>query len=268
MKNGGRSFVKRNKGFTLIELVISLAIMGLLMATLAVVFVFVIRTSNSGNDRFAAQTGASQAMQRVQDELRFATSVTLLTKLPDTPDAAANYFSVDADGVFRQTAGSSTRFRMPADNADAYDYTLLAETASSRSLNVTVSVYKGAKLLFRLKTMVFLNSASISSGASGACIAYTAAPSSVPSVTGITIAPASGTSTTVSVGGTLQFKAAVYPVGAYQWVVWSVGDTSIATVNPSTGLVTGVKRGSSTTLKATAQDSSGIVSPSVTITVQ
>lgn len=74
-------------------------------------------------------------------------------------------------------------------------------------------------------------------------------------VTGITIDP---TSITIPVGGTYTYNALNFiPTDAtVKTVKWTTGDASIATVNEGTGMITGVKAGS-TTITATAQDGSG-----------
>ncbi len=76
-------------------------------------------------------------------------------------------------------------------------------------------------------------------------------------VTSIEIS-STGSATSVEVEGTLQLTATVTPDGATNKVVkWSSSDTEIATVDETSGLVTGVAQGSAT-ITATAQDGSGV----------
>jgi len=64
---------------------------------------------------------------------------------------------------------------------------------------------------------------------------------------------------------TQTLTATVSPSNAtYQRVTWSVADTSIATINASTGVITGVKAGSTT---VTATDSTGNLKDTKTVTV-
>ncbi|MBO5390496.1 MAG: Ig domain-containing protein [Pseudomonas sp.] len=79
------------------------------------------------------------------------------------------------------------------------------------------------------------------------------APSSV------TVAP---TSPTVKVGATTPLTATVLPSGASQTVTWLSASPSIATVNASTGVVTGVAIGSSVIMAK-----AGLKQGSVTVTV-
>jgi len=75
-------------------------------------------------------------------------------------------------------------------------------------------------------------------------------------VTGITISPAGAVS--VAVGGTTTLTAAVTPAdAANQTITWSSNNTGRATVNASTGVVTGVSAGT-VTIRASAADGSGV----------
>ena len=71
----------------------------------------------------------------------------------------------------------------------------------------------------------------------------------------ITTPPTKGTSIYVErTGAPRELKAQVYPDGADQTVTWSVADTSIATIDPSTGVITGVKPGKTVVTAAAAAD--------------
>ncbi|MCH2045048.1 MAG: Ig-like domain-containing protein [Saprospiraceae bacterium] len=67
-----------------------------------------------------------------------------------------------------------------------------------------------------------------------------------------------GGATSVSLGNTLQMLATITPLNAaIQDVTWTVSNTSIATIDPITGLLTGLSTGS-VVVTATATDGSGI----------
>jgi len=79
---------------------------------------------------------------------------------------------------------------------------------------------------------------------------------SIKYVSSITVSPVSVPE--LSVGDNVTLTATVLPADAsLSTVVWSSSDASIATVNPSTGVVTGVAPGT-VTITATAQDGSGV----------
>lgn len=82
-------------------------------------------------------------------------------------------------------------------------------------------------------------------------------------VSGITV---SADSASIGVGATLQIEAAIAPQDATnKTVTWSVDDVAVATINATSGLLTGVNEGT-VTVTATAGDGSG-VSGTLDITV-
>lgn len=83
-------------------------------------------------------------------------------------------------------------------------------------------------------------------------VVVTATP---PTGVEITTPPTRGTSIFVERTGTpRELKAQVYPDGADQTVNWSVADTSIATIDASTGVITGVKPGKTVVTATSAAD--------------
>jgi len=92
-----------------------------------------------------------------------------------------------------------------------------------------------------------------------ALVAVTVAPP--VSVTGVTVAPA-----TVAVGQTVTLVATVAPANATnRAVTWSSLNTGLATVNPDTGVVTGVAPGAAT-IVATTADGGFVGIATVTVT--
>lgn len=99
--------------------------------------------------------------------------------------------------------------------------------------------------------------------ACGDDVSVTETPPPTPTVTGITVSGAP----TIKVGETVVFSANVQTSGSgvNTAVAWSSGNSAIATVNATTGAVTGVAAGS-TTIKATSAADAGI-SGSAAVTV-
>jgi uncharacterized protein YjdB len=93
-----------------------------------------------------------------------------------------------------------------------------------------------------------------------------ATPTPRPAITGVTI---TNTETTVNVGSFLQMTAEVAPEGADDRLTWSIdpADDSVATIDPATGLVTGVGAGD-VTVFATSVDNGAIKSAGTIVTVE
>lgn len=73
--------------------------------------------------------------------------------------------------------------------------------------------------------------------------------------------------TSVAVGRTLQLRSEVTPANASNKnVAWSSADPTIASVNPDTGVVTGVKAGGPVSITVTTEDGNKTASVSVTVT--
>lgn len=93
-------------------------------------------------------------------------------------------------------------------------------------------------------------------------------PGDEPTVTSITVSAAGG-ATSVKAEGTLQLSASVVGTNnPAQTVTWSSSDTSKATVNASTGLVTGVAEGSVTITATSTVDTSKKGTINLTVTAK
>ena len=93
-------------------------------------------------------------------------------------------------------------------------------------------------------------------------------PGDEPTVTSVTVSAAGG-ATSVKAEGTLQLSASVVGTNnPAQTVTWSSSDTSKATVNASTGLVTGVAEGSVTITATSTVDTSKKGTINLTVTAK
>jgi uncharacterized protein YjdB len=99
-------------------------------------------------------------------------------------------------------------------------------------------------------------------GAKTATITITVTKTAVPA-TSITVSPPTAT---VAEGKTQQLTVKVDPDGSTDKVTYKSSDTSIATVNPDTGVVTGVKKGT-VEIVATAGTTAGAKTATMTIEV-
>jgi uncharacterized protein YjdB len=197
---------------------------------------------------------------------------------------------VGAVGFGLAACGDDVTVTPPAPTITVNPQSVTCSPGQTTAVGVTVSGGSNTSIAFAGGTGVTVTP----SGASGATVVCGNTPgaavitvtvtsngqqytSSIPvtitggtSVLAVTISQGSAT---VSVGGTAQLAATVSlapgaPANTATTVTWSSGDPTIATVNATTGVVTGVKAGQ-TTITATSTANTGLkASIPVTVTAQ
>ena len=168
------------KGFTLIEIIAATAIMSIVMVTLGAVFMLCLTMVRSTNFNYASQSIQQIVTQRLQDELKYAGSVTITDTAARSPSvsftqAKHKYLYVSVDGgnqgsvVSKNAAGSE----LPVVSAAGYTGVLYfsCNAASPHLLNVTLTVRSGTASS-ATKFSVYLMNASFSGPASGNAVDY------------------------------------------------------------------------------------------------
>ena len=96
-----------NKGFTLIELLVTLTIITIVIALGYQLLFFGGNTFDRGEERYVAQENALYASNFITKELRMASSVEILSELPDVFDSNKRYIYLEA-GILKHKMGNDT----------------------------------------------------------------------------------------------------------------------------------------------------------------
>jgi len=99
----------KNKGFTLIELVVAIAIIGVLSTALTSMFIFSNKTYKQGMDDSGSDAGITTYLNYVERELRTSQSVELLSSIPTNANLedGYNYIYLDSNYALITQKGSN-----------------------------------------------------------------------------------------------------------------------------------------------------------------
>lgn len=101
--------MKKNiKGFTLIELIIALAIFSVVVFMAFSILVFGNKSFSNGTDRSDVQFDFRMTSSFITDELRNATEVQILSTMPATPTTGYNYIYISGKKIISVKNGTST----------------------------------------------------------------------------------------------------------------------------------------------------------------
>lgn len=143
--------VRGNKGVTLIELLISLAIFGMVLLPLAGLNLFGTRTFNEGEIEASAQFESRKYADLITSQARYAILLEILETVPFDV-VSGSYIPVDGEGfLFLDDEGSISYYYKAPDSAPGFnsvrvsiskDYTLMIRKAPSNDDIIQFTVGK------------------------------------------------------------------------------------------------------------------------------
>ncbi len=238
--------IKRQGGLTIVELLLALAILGLVLTGGFSFLFFGWSSFDRGTDRAVVQNNLRMAAEEITNEVRYVDSISIVDSAM-VPDPVSNddfyIFINDENRIEKKSATASTIIPHELDSNLILELNFIRET--DRRLKVVV---KESGNDMEIETVVNIlngniadtassgNAVRVESNGSGGNIEFVA-------VTGVTL---SELSYTLQEGQNFTLPAQVQPSNASnQAVTWNSSDGAIATVD-SNGLVTGVSSGTAT----------------------
>jgi uncharacterized repeat protein (TIGR02543 family)/prepilin-type N-terminal cleavage/methylation domain-containing protein len=130
------TYIRKKHGFTLVEIIISIAIMGIVLMTIFSFYNFGSNTFIRGKDEYAAQSTARLANDYIFDQLRLATTASLSNSNPGTLDDDYSYFYVTGGQLYHyKWTGTMHELRTIADSIQSISF-----GGSSDNLVVSITV--------------------------------------------------------------------------------------------------------------------------------
>lgn len=281
---GVRIMLKNKKGFTLIELVVVLALLTMLSGILTGIMMSVFKVNNTSTDLSFAQIKAQYTLERIVDQIKYASAVDIQSGLPGTFGEDTYYLS--AESGFIKAKSSSTDAILSPDPIDpdfAYSVTFAKENA--KVVAIDVSVWKNGSIIYSAQSSVFVNNLSlnnITGAASGNCIAFKTTIQTASSgdegdegddeeedikISTISLSTSTGSTSLKYKGNTMTIIADISPANATnKTITWSVNNTSYATIDSNGVLTSGTSFNKTVIVTAQSNDGSG-VSQSITISI-
>jgi prepilin-type N-terminal cleavage/methylation domain-containing protein len=248
-------FCKGKKGFTLIELVVSLAVSSLLLLVLFSFSTIAFRMNKGINHYSQAQNVAQGYLQTIESQLRYANNLNIEHSAPDEFNESMRYiYSIDGE-VFKKNAGGNADSLLPNLYNGEYNIDLNFKAVNSKVVEISLAVFNNTTKLYSITSKLHINniiSGSITGESQGSCVSYELKGISVSS-----ILISSPRAMIDKPGEPMQLSAEIYPVNAEnKGIAWSVDNPEIATIT-QTGLLQPLKNGV-VAVTATALDGSGV----------
>lgn len=152
-----------------------MAVLSIVMVMIGEIFASSARLNRKANDNYNAQSDAQNLMTLIQNEVRYANSVTITGGDPVSFGAGKRYIYAE-DGVVMKNMGASPddARNMIAGTKD-FTYGIEFKKSSPKSLSVEIAVNAAGKELYTMQTDIYINNLILSSvsGESGKTVEYT-----------------------------------------------------------------------------------------------
>ncbi len=243
------------RGFTLIELVVSMAIASMLLLMIASFSILTVRLNQSVDDYGTVQNLAKLYLQIIEGELRYADQLNIEATVPYEFNQNMRYLYLDDGTIMRQTPGSGANPIASPGGYPNFSCSMQFSPVNEKVVEVNLAIKKEGNILYSISSKIFINNLiykSITGEQQGSCVSY--GLSNIP-VSAISVF--SSYSTIDVLGETMQMSADVYPEDAgNKGVAWSVDDPDNARISQE-GVLTPLKNGT-VVVTATALDGSGV----------
>lgn len=153
MKTKQNVFFKIKKGFTLIELVVTLAILGIVLTTIFSLNLFGIRTFAQSSDRAVQQFEVRMPTDFIAKKARYANQMEILTDVPTSTPPGAHEIYLDSGQIKYREYGSDS---IIIGTEGVTDYTLTMERKSTTPNVLQFTVGKNGTDKYNLITDVIV----------------------------------------------------------------------------------------------------------------
>ncbi|OJU09227.1 MAG: hypothetical protein BGN88_04220 [Clostridiales bacterium 43-6] len=269
----GTGTMKQHKnGFTLIELIVTLAITVLILGVILSMFSFMTNSNKDVNDNLNIQSTAQNIVETVKSELQNASQVTLSTNLVPGTGLDGEYYIFQRNNILYKKVGQASETPISASSEILCNMTF---TKSGNILGITVNMLKSGASVYKLSTTVFINNlehapattAIVTEVLTGNSLTYSKRIKSLKYVQSLIVT--SSTDLITENNGELQMGVSVLPVDATNKnIYWSVkAGTGNAAISP-TGKLKALRNGTVTVVATTADGSAISASKIITMSNQ
>lgn len=265
---------KRKKGFTLIELIVVISLLGFVLLIAFNMQLFGNKVYNKGSSKADIQSNLRLSSNFISDKIRYASNVKILTGMPSSPDPTKEYIYSEGGVLKLYSQGNVSNISGGLPDVAS---TLYFEDADAQTVYFKINGDKKGENYQIDSSVYMLNVGTGGIGTSnGSAIEFV---EGIPVNSDINAKPVesvniyavpSGT-TEINQTGTLQFVYTVTPADAsINTVSWAVVGSSPYAAITQTGLltVTAAPAGTVIQVQATALDGSGVKSTPYSVTVK